>query len=369
MNKIKVNLAKSHGSYIYDDISQKEFFDLHGNFSSMPFGFNPSILDEEFECAVSLAMKHKISNCAFDTQEKENFFNVFKKHAMRPSYKHCFFTTSGALAVELALKTVMWQAQKKVLRVGMFRKQYHGVNGLGAQLTASQVFSSRKKLERLKYYPQTSFKINFLEEDCVEQNVKLYENMDLLLIEPIRASVGDLKINNLEEHMVLASSFGIPIIFDEVQTGAGITGSFWFSDTLTIKPDIICFGKKIQVSGIMVSPKFSDVFQNYETLSSTFDGDIVDMVRATWFIPVISKLCNSGLIKERAELFRNKCGLDKISLLNIGMMFSTNMPKTSDYYFQRKIIPSNCINKNILRFRPRLDITNEEIDDLAQRFS
>ena len=73
-------------------------------------------------------------------------------------------------------------------------------------------------------------------------------------------------------------------IFDEVQTGAGTTGTAWAYQQLGVTPDIVAFSKKVQLGGIMAGGRVDEVADNVFTVSgrinSTWGGGLTDMVRS-----------------------------------------------------------------------------------------
>ncbi|CUT02935.1 Aminotransferase class-III [Candidatus Kryptonium thompsonii] len=79
-------------------------------------------------------------------------------------------------------------------------------------------------------------------------------------------------------------------IMDEVQTGVGLTGKMWAHEHF-VKPDIIAFGKKTQVCGILVSERVDEVKDNVFHVSgrinSTFGGNLTDMIRFARVLEVI----------------------------------------------------------------------------------
>ena len=67
---------------------------------------------------------------------------------------------------------------------------------------------------------------------------------------------------------------------DEVQTGIGITGKWWAHEYFSCKPDIIAFGKKAQVCGMLANNRVDEVKQNVfsesSRINSTFGGNLTD---------------------------------------------------------------------------------------------
>ena len=81
-------------------------------------------------------------------------------------------------------------------------------------------------------------------------------------------------------------------IFDEVQTGVGITGKMWAHEYY-VEPDMMTFGKKMQVCGFVCSKRVDEVPENVfhipSRINSTFGGNLVDMVRATKMLEIIQE--------------------------------------------------------------------------------
>ncbi len=82
----------------------------------------------------------------------------------------------------------------------------------------------------------------------------------------------------------LCDEFDALLIFDEVQTGCGMTGTAWAYQQLGVAPDVVAFGKKTQVCGVMAGRRVDEVADNVFAVSSrinsTWGGNLVDMVRS-----------------------------------------------------------------------------------------
>ena len=83
------------------------------------------------------------------------------------------------------------------------------------------------------------------------------------------------------------------LIFDEVQCGLGTTGKTWCSQHFDVKPDLMAFGKKVQVCGVMAGPRLDEVEDNAfrlpSRLNSTWGGNFTDMVRSKHFLRIIEE--------------------------------------------------------------------------------
>jgi L-lysine 6-transaminase len=169
-------------------------------------------------------------------------------------------------------------------------------------------------------------------------------------------------------------------ILDEVQSGVGLTGKMWAYQHFEFEPDIIAFGKKTQVCGIMVGKRVDDIKDNVFTvpsrLNSTWGGNLVDMVRCQKYLEVIDK---EKLVKnaERQGSYLLK-GLTEISekhpnkIVNVrgrGLMcaFDLSDPNKRDE-MRKKLYENNLIvlgcGATTIRFRPPLIISSDEIDEV-----
>ena len=101
----------------------------------------------------------------------------------------------------------------------------------------------------------------------------------------------------------LCREFDALFIVDEVQTGCGMTGTAWAYQQLGVTPDVVAFGKKTQVCGVMAGGRVDEVPQNVFAVSSrinsTWGGNLTDMVRARRILEVIEA---DGLIERAASL-------------------------------------------------------------------
>ena len=115
-----------------------------------------------------------------------------------------------------------------------------------------------------------------------------------LIIEPIQGEGGDnhFRPEFLRFLREITEANEIIFIADEVQTGVGLTGKFWAIEHAGVTPDIIAFGKKLQVCGILASSRLDEVdsvFKVPSRINSTWGGNLTDMVRATRYLQIIEE--------------------------------------------------------------------------------
>ena len=89
----------------------------------------------------------------------------------------------------------------------------------------------------------------------------------------------------------LCDEYDVLLIFDEVQTGCGLTGTAWAYQQLGVDSRLVAFGKKTQVCGVMAGRRVDEVADNVFAVSSrinsTWGGNLTDMVRARRVLEVI----------------------------------------------------------------------------------
>lgn len=96
-----------------------------------------------------------------------------------------------------------------------------------------------------------------------------------VLIEPIQSEGGDrhASASYFQRVQALAAEAGAAFVLDEVQTGMGITGTLWAHEQLALErpPDLVTFGKKMQMGGFFARAPF--VVTQFGRMYQTRNGD------------------------------------------------------------------------------------------------
>jgi L-lysine 6-transaminase len=367
---IRIDVDKSQGSYVFDKNTNKKYLDFMGMYSSLPLGYNHEIFySNDWQKDIKKISKLKIVNCEMLSDEFDEFNNEFIKFAGMGKYNYSHYTCTGALANEAAVKAAMWyKGPKKDGYILSIKNSFHGINSVGNLITTrfSGVDLRLGNIPGQNLWP------------CVEnidEAIKYIsngsKNLQGIIVEPIQATYGDnyLKIKKLKELREICTKCDIPLIFDEVQTGFCSTGKVWYCQHLGIEPDIITFGKKSQVSGIIVKDSHSSVFEIPKRLSVTFDGDLVDMVRCKYIIQAIKDYDLLDNVNNMGLYFRNQ--LEKFTdiknIRNTGLLFAFDFEnKINRDSFIKKLYNNGMIcnptGNNSIRMRPNLAVNKKEID-------
>lgn len=382
--KLKINFKKSKNSFIYDDNSNTKFLDFFGQYSTLTLGYNSNAYKNNVYTKKLLEIyPQKIVNCELDSNILQEFKKKFKAQLGLNYYKNFHFCCTGALAVEAAIKTAITASKNKKAKILVFKGSFHGINGYGG------IYSDRFGMikYRLKNFPGEytehfdlfeKNKKNLIDK-AIYQLERLIKNKKYngLLIEPIQSTFGDRYIPKeiLIEMSLLCKKYSIPLIFDEIQTGFYASGKKWYFQNIGIKPDIVIFGKKAQVSGIMVNNKYSSIFNHELRLNVTWNSDLIDMLRSIQIMNYIDKnnLTNTIQIQSK-ELFSF---LNKFSFLNnvryCGYIFAFDLKNTNQRDLFFKVLLKNGILTNptgvkTIRMRPNLDLKKEEISIFKKKF-
>jgi L-lysine 6-transaminase len=400
-----LDLRKSHDCQLYDSRHGKYFLDCFSFFGTAPVGCNhPRMTDPEFVKKIGEIAVNNPSNSDIYTVEMAEFVNTFSNIAVPKHFQHLFFISGGALAVENALKVAFdWKIRKNIeagkgekgTQIIHFKEAFHGRSGYTLSMT------NTFNLNKIKYFTKFDWpridnpKIVFPLNKANLEDVKRREAASLdqiknaiqknpddiagLIIEPIQAEGGDnhFRPEFFQALRKICDQNDIMFILDEVQTGIALTGKMWAYQHYGIEPDIVAFGKKMQVCGIMVSDRVDEakdnVFQVPSRINSTWGGNLVDMVRSQRYLEIIKedrlveKAATNGayLLKGLEEIQTNHP--DMVSnARGRGLLCAFDMPTSEQRdalkqkLYDDGLIILGCGSKTI-RFRPPLTISKEEI--------
>ena len=397
------DLKKSQGSYIYDSKHNLKFLDFASCFASSPIGYNhPKLQDPVFKEKLAYVAINKVTNSDYYTTEMAEFVDTFSKIAIPNYLPHLFLIDGGGPAVDNAIKTAIdWKTRKRDFlrncpKIIYFRHAFHGRTGYSLSVTNTYDERKTKYFPRIHGWlciptPKIKFPLHLNIErikefektvlNYIKYTLTLFKNeIAAIIVEPIQGEGGD---NHFRSEFVQAlrdvtNEEDVLLIFDEVQTGVGLTGKMWAHEHFDVKPDIMVFGKKMQVAGILCGPKIDEVennvFKESSRINSTFGGNLVDMVRAQKYLEIIKK----------EELVRNAAEMGKSLLLQLkglqshcprvdnargkGLMCAIDLPTTQERdrvkeeAYRKGLILLGCGERSI-RFRPALNVSSNEIDN------
>jgi L-lysine 6-transaminase len=407
-----LDLEKSQGSYIYDALSKREILDFFSFFATAAIGHNhPKLVTPEFVEKLGKVAVNNVTNSDLYTVEMASFVETFGKYAIPDYLPHLFLIAGGALGVENALKAAFdWKVQKNFAKgytreVGWkvihFKDAFHGRTGYTLSMTNTANVVKHKWFPKFDWpridNPKVKFPLN-------EENLKVVmkaealalnqiktaikqegDDIAALIIEPIQGEGGDnhFRPEFFKALRQICDESDMFLIYDEVQTGLGLTGKMWCHQHFNgAMPDAIAFGKKTQVCGCLVGEKVDEiptnVFKISSRINSTWGGNLVDMVRAEKILEIIQeeKLVKNAekmgayLLKE-LEKVQTEFPQIISNARGRGLMMAFDLPNAEERkelvskLFKNGLAVLGCGEKSI-RFRPHMTLNKEEADSAIE---
>jgi L-lysine 6-transaminase len=402
--KLVFDCEKSRGTTFADAATGRTFIDFYGFYASQPLGFNHPYFDRpQVQADLLKAAKVKVANPDVYTVQFATFVETFARVVGLPPLERYFFIEGGALGVENALKAAMdWKVRKNLAagrgergtEIIHFERAFHGRTGYTMSLTNTD---PRKTALYAKFpWPRISApSLDFAlppeqrladvqaKERLAEKQIRdvlAQKAVDIaaIIIEPIQGEGGDNHFRGEFLHTLrrICDEHDVLLIFDEVQSGMGITGRNWCCEHFGVLPDLLCFGKKAQVCGAMAGPRLDEVKDNCfrlpSRISSTWGGNFTDYVRSTHYLRIYEaeKLAENARVQGEVVLRGLQELAAKHPLMTAprgrGLMLAFDLPDTA----RRDAFWKGCYALDLLvirsgersiRLRPVLDLKDDVI--------
>ncbi|MBT2458196.1 L-lysine 6-transaminase [Streptomyces sp. ISL-86] len=400
--ELVLNLEASRGSRLVDGRTGTAYLDFFSFFASSALGMNhPALADDDaFVAELGRAAVNKPSNSDLYSIPMARFVDTFVRVLGDPALPHLFFVDGGTLAVENALKVSFdWKSRwneahgidpslgTKVLHL---ENAFHGRSGYTLSLTNTCDRNNVARFPKFDWPRIPCPSINGNADVVAAEQVALAaarrafetnpHDIACFVAEPIQGAGGDnhFRPEFLQAVQALCREFDALFVMDEVQTGVAMTGTAWAYQQLGVQPDVVAFGKKVQVCGIMAGGRVDEVPDNVFNVSSrlcsTWGGNLTDMVRARRILEVIE---SEDLINRAAELGKHLQtelaavaerhdvvtdvrgrGLLCAFTLPTSQMRDTVVARLREH--EQVIVPA-C-GPSSVQFRPALTVSVEELD-------
>ncbi|WP_171050183.1 L-lysine 6-transaminase [Nocardia cyriacigeorgica] len=399
--ELVLDLRQSQGRQLVDERDGTVYLDMFGFFASNALGMNHPALagDEAFVAELAAAALNKPSNSDIYTVAMARFVETFVRVLGDPRLPHLFFIDGGGLAVENALKVAFdWKSRHneshgRSPRLGTqvmhLTGAFHGRTGYTMSLTNTDP----NKTARFPAFDWPRIDAPCLGEGrdiaaaerlALDQAARAFaenpHDIACFIAEPIQGEGGDrhLRPEFLAAMQQLCHDNDALFVLDEVQTGVGMTGTTWAYQQFGLAPDVVAFGKKTQVCGVMAGGRVDEVADNVfavsSRLNSTWGGNLTDMVRTRRILEVIER---DGLVERAGQLGAHLLdGLTELARRHPtvteprgrGLMCAITLPDTR---FRDDVLTQLREREHVLiigtgergiRFRPPLTVTAEELD-------
>jgi acetylornithine/N-succinyldiaminopimelate aminotransferase len=285
-----------------------------------------------------------------------------------------FLCNSGAEANECAIKLVRKRAHLRGIdapEIIVLDGAFHG-RTLGALAATPRL--AREDL----FGPLPAGFVAVPRDDAAALRSAVNERTAAVLIEPIQGEAG---IFPIADEVLLAARESCDeaeaaLVFDEVQSGMGRTGSLWAYEQLPVAPDVMTAGKALggglPVGACVTSPELADVFEPGDH-GSTFAGAPIAAAAAIAALDVIDSDALMGRVRARGErLAAELAGIDAIAeVRSRGLMAGVTLAGDRD----ARDVAARCLESGLvinvpgdgmLRFLPPLVLGEDEMTAALQ---
>lgn len=369
---------------VLEGLHGETFIDCLGGFGVYTCGHrNDYIVD---------TVKAQLSHQALHSQELLDPLRGYLAKALADitpgDLKYCFFTNGGAEAVEMSLKLarIATGGRYYISTVGGFHGKSMGAVSVGGKDTYREPYTPMvQQVQHVEYGNAQDAR------KAIENLIAVGERVAAMIVEPIQGEAG-IKIppkGYLTELRRICDEFGVVLIFDEIQTGMGRTGTMWRCEAEEVTPDIMCYGKAfgggvMPITGIICRPPIwtQELIDNPWLLGSpTFGGNPLACSAALATIKYMIDNDIPGQCRDKGKVL--KAGLDKLAkkypnlideVRGIGLLIAIEFHKSDIGYdvakgmFARKVLTAGTLaNSKCIRFEPPAVMSEEQIAQVLER--
>lgn len=354
-----VDFVRGEGEFLYDT-NGRRYIDLLSGVAVVSVGHaNSRVANAISEQAAKLV---HVSNLFGNLPMRRLAERI---HASTGGWGRIFFCNSGAEANECAIKLARKAGGGKRYKILAAEGGFHG-RTLGTLAATGQP----EKWKGFEPLPQGFVHNPYNNLDAFA--AALDDSVAGILVEPIQGERGVIPgtVEFLKGLRDLCDRAKIPLIFDEVQTGVGRTGSWWAFQTLGVKPDIMTSAKGI-ANGLPLGACIAD--EPYASVygpgdhGTTFGGGAVVCAAA---LATFDEIEQQGLLAEarrKGTLFAEQLrAIDEVQeVRGAGLMIGAVLKNPLAFSvvaagLERGLV-LNATSDSVLRFVPPLVISDAAI--------
>ena len=395
----------SRGATLVDARDGTTYLDMFTQFASMALGMNPPEISEdpEFLATLTEVAMNKPSNSDVYTTHLAQFVATFERVMADPALPYLFLIEGGALAVENALKAAFdWKRRHnkahgkdpaKGTKVLHLTQAFHGRTGYTLSLTNTDPVKTalfptfdwpRIDVPAVRFPVADHLdELEAAEARALQQARDAFvadpDDIACFIAEPIQGEGGDnhMRADFLQAMQALCREHDALFIMDEVQTGFGMTGTNWAYQQLGVEPDLVAFGKKSQICGVMGGGRIDEVEDNVfkvaSRINSTWGGNLTDAVRARRIMEVIedrelvagAASLGKWLLDRLQEIEADHAAVSNARGRGLLCALDFDTPQLRDQVKDRlrsdeHVLMLACGERS-LRFRPPLTVTEDEL--------
>lgn len=375
---------RDEGEHFYD-VHGEEFIDCLGGFGIFMCGHrNPEILK---------VVKAQLDRQALHSQELLDPLRGYLAKAVAAitpgDLEYCFFTNGGAEAVEMALKLARISSGGRwyISAINGFHGKSMGAISVGGKDTYRVPYTPMvQQVQHVEYGDAMAIR------KAIQNLQHVGEKVAAVILEPVQGEAGVIipPKGYLKEVRKICDELGVFLIFDEIQTGMGRTGTMFRCEAEGVVPDIMTYGKAfgggiVPITGIIARPHLwvQQLQDNPWILGSpTFGGNPLCCSAALATIKYMLENDIPAMAREKGEHLIS--GLREVAkkypevideVRGVGVMIGVEFNSTEIGYsvakglFSRRVMTAGTlVNAKTIRFEPSATISHEDIDTVLERF-
>jgi len=365
-HKLPLALVRGEGSYVWDADGNR-YLDFYGGHCVALLGHCPARVVAAVQAQAAQLIFY--SNVAYSPVRARAAALLAD---MAPDgLGHVFFCNSGTEANETALKL----ARKTTGKPGVVAMEggFHG-RTLGSLATT---WNATYRAPYATVLPETHF-VRFGDLGAVEAVFEAHDDLAVVILEPIQSIAGIVEAPDayFVELRALCDRHGVLLLFDEVQTGVGRTGTFSISEPFGVTPDLITLAKSlgsgVPVGAVLASDAIAAGVEHGDQ-GSTFGGGMLAMAAVTATLETIRE---EGLM-DRARAIHQQIRRAVGPLVKqvrgrgclIGLELDGAARPVLAQLRQEGVLVGGSGDANVLRLMPPLNASDEDVAFFARAFA
>lgn len=355
--KMPLALVRGEGSYVWDADGRK-YLDFYGGHCVTLLGHCPGRVTKALQNQADTLLFY--SNVVYSDIRARAAARL--AHMAPPGLDWIFFCNSGTEAVETALKLARKATGRT--RVLSMEGDFHG-RTLGS-LAATWNPAYREPYQPLLGGVQF---VQFGDLGAAERAVD--SSVAAVILEPIQSIAGMVEAapEYYRQLAELTRRHGSMLIFDEVQTGVGRTGTFSVSEQYGMRPDIITLAKSlgsgVPVGAVVATAEVAETVQ-YGDQGSTFGGGMMAMAAVEATLATIEE---EQLMDRAARIYdsiASEAALRAISVRGRGCLMGLELKEPAAHVLaalrERGVLAGASRNPHVVRLMPPLVATDQDVD-------
>jgi len=361
-NEKPIQIERGDGAYVYDD-SGTEYLDMGASYACVPLGHGHDAVQEavteQFE-------KITYVQASYPNAQRTALYELLAETAPG-DIDNTWLCNSGTEANEAALKFARSATGNSKIVATM--QGFHG-RTMGALATT---WKDKYKKPYEPLIGDVEF-VPYNDSEALAEAVD--EDTAAFIVEPVQGEGGINPATKefLRDARDITDEAGAALVFDEVQTGMGRTGTLWAGEQIGVVPDMLTSAKGLGNGFPVGATLVRDwVAQNYGSHASTFSGGPVISAAAGATVSTLVEQEVPAHAGEVGEYLREELeatlGDDVRDVRGEGLMIGIEVKRGANRYLKQLAIDHGILalpaGRTVIRLLPPLTITESEADQVV----